>query len=260
MTPRPPSCRLYVLLAAAAPTALIMRRGPSAWWHLLTWDLQAGEVSSGAWLRGTLYPGRSAISPDGKLLGYFALGHGRHPWDTYFAVSKTPWLTALAAWHTHGTWTGGCEFAADNSLTISASMDSRPFHGRYPYGATVGSRTHRQNAWRPLAGEAEPIPPSLRSAVLLRRVQPDGEHALVAARTGGARPHYLREEAGGGYTPLPEAAWADWDRRGRLLMATHQGVVKIVERRSGAWAETWSRDLSGLTPDPAPSPSWARAW
>ncbi|MBP2704263.1 hypothetical protein JOL79_10615 [Microbispora sp. RL4-1S] len=244
MTP----CRLYVLPAAAAPTAVIMRRGPSAWWHLLAWDLQSGELSSGAWLRGMLYPGRSALSPDGKLLGYFALGHGRHPWDTYFAVSKTPWLTALAAWHTHGTWTGGCEFAADNSLTISASMDERPFHGRYPYGATVGTLTRRRDGWRPLTG----------ASGLLRRVQPGGEHALITARTGS--PHYLREDAEGGRTPLPEAAWADWDGRGRLLVATHQGAVKIVERRSGTWVETWSRDLNGLTPAPAPSPSWARAW
>ncbi|MDX3108138.1 hypothetical protein ACIBO5_57895 [Nonomuraea angiospora] len=198
----PPPCRLYVLPAAAAPTAVIMRRGPSAWWHLLTWDLEAGELTPGAWLRGMLYPERSAVSPDGKLLGYFALGHGRHPWDTYFAVSKVPWLTALAAWHTHGTWTGGCAFAADNSLTISASMDKRPFHGRYPYGVTVGN-----------------LPPT-----------------------------------------LPGAAGTARDHQGRLLVATDQGEVKIVEERSGARVTIWSRDLNGLTPDPAPSPRWARAW
>ena len=204
-----PPCRLYVLPASAAPTAVIMRRGPSAWWHLLAWDLDAGELTPGAWLRGMLYPERSAVSPDGRLLGYFALGHGRHPWDTYFAVSKVPWLTALAAWHTHGTWTGGCAFAADNSLTISASMDRRPFHGRFPYGVAVGS-----------------LPP----------------------------------EPAAGSTPLPVAAWTRRDHQGRLLVATHQGEVKIIEQRSGAWVTTWSRDLNGLTPDPAPSPSWARDW
>ncbi len=241
-------CRVHVLTAAAAPTAVIMRRGPSAWWHLLAWDLRAGELTPGAWLRGTLYPGRSALSPDGKLLGYFALGHGRHPWDTYFAVSKAPWLTALAAWHTNGTWTEGCEFAADNSLTISGSVDRLPFHGRYPYGARAGGLTGRPHGWLPVPG----------AAGLLRRVQPGGEHALFTEPGGSTR--YLREDATGGRTPLPEASWADWDARGRLLMATHAGEVKIVERRSGAWAQTWSRDLNGLTPDPAPSPPWAWAW
>ncbi|GIH67158.1 hypothetical protein [Microbispora siamensis] len=279
MTTFPPPCRLYVLLATAAPTALIMRRGPSAWWHLLEWDLQAGEVRHGAWLRGTLYPRRCDISPDGKLLGYFALGDGQSPWDTYFAVSKTPWLTALAAWHTHGTWTAGCRFATDNSLTISASMDKRPFHGSYPYGATVEdlsfdwTRRDLQNeykrGWRPFSGEVERIPAGLREAVLLQRVQPGGERALVLAHTGtdfqrygieGAQISYLREDDDGEITPLPEAAWADWDRKGRLLMATYEGAVKIIEWRSGIWAETWSHDLRHLMPAPAPSPSWAQAW
>jgi hypothetical protein len=32
-------CRLYVLPAARAPIALVLRRGPTQWWHLLQWDL-----------------------------------------------------------------------------------------------------------------------------------------------------------------------------------------------------------------------------
>ncbi|MEV6156556.1 hypothetical protein AB0L53_40045 [Nonomuraea sp. NPDC052129] len=53
---------------------------------------------------------------------------------------------------------------------------------------------------------------------------------------------------------------ADWDDEGRLLMATRDGAVKIIERRSGTWTQTWFHDLRDLTPDPTPSPSWARAW
>ncbi len=279
MTTSAPPCRLYVLVATTAPAALIMRRGPSGWWHLLEWDLRAREVRPGAWFRGTLYPRRCDLSPDGKLLGYFALGHGQPPWDTYFAVSKTPWLTALVAWHTSGTWTGGCEFASDNSLKISASIDKQPFHGRYPYGATVGDLTldwtyrdlqnEYKRGWRPLEGQPERLSPALREAVLIGRVQPGGERALVLAHTGtdfqrhgieGVQVSYLREEDDGSLTPLPEAAWADWDSKGRLLMATREGSVKIIERRSGTWAETWSHDLRDLTPAPTPPPSWAQAW
>ncbi|WP_433439873.1 hypothetical protein [Nonomuraea sp. CA-141351] len=274
-----PPCRLYVLVATAAPVALIMRRAPAGWWHLLEWDLRVREVRPGAWLRGTLYPRRCDISPDGKLLGYFALGHGQPPWDTYFAVSKAPWLTALAAWHTGGTWTGGCAFAGDNSLTISASMDKQPFHGSYPYGATVEALsldwTYRdlqneyKRGWRPIEGAAGRVPPELREAVLVGRIRPGGDRALVLAHTGtdfqrhgieGVQVNYLREEDDGRLTPLPEAAWADWDNEGRLLMATRDGAVKIIEQRSGTWAQTWSHDLRDLTPDPAPSPTWAQAW
>ncbi|GAA0999942.1 hypothetical protein GCM10009555_101830 [Acrocarpospora macrocephala] len=279
MTTSAPPCRLYVLVATAAPVALIMRRGPSSWWHLLEWDLRLPEVRPGAWFRGTLYPRRCDISPDGKLLGYFAFGDGQPPWDAYFAVSKAPWLTALAAWRTYGTWTGGCEFAADNSLTISASMEKQPFHGSHPYDAVVQGLTtdwtyrdlqnEYKRGWSPLEGAADRMPPELREAVLIGRIQPGGDRALVLAHTGtdfqqhgieGVQVSYLREEDDGTLTPLPEAAWADWDSEGRLLMATRDGEVKIIERQSGAWTQTWSQDLRDLIPDPAPSPAWAQTW
>lgn len=51
MTYPAPPCRLYVLPATAAPVALIMRRGPAGWWHLMKWDLLRCEVTPGAWLR-----------------------------------------------------------------------------------------------------------------------------------------------------------------------------------------------------------------
>ena len=43
MTESAPPCRLYVLVATAAPVALIWRRGPASWWHLLEWDLRLPE-------------------------------------------------------------------------------------------------------------------------------------------------------------------------------------------------------------------------
>ncbi|MBE3012833.1 hypothetical protein IL992_27140 [Microbispora sp. NEAU-D428] len=280
MTVPAPSCRLYVLLATAAPVALIMRRGPAGWWHLMKWDLLRCEVTPGAWFRGALYPRRCAASPDGTLLGYFALGHGQPPWDTYFAVSKTPWLTALTAWHTNGTWAGGCEFAPDNSLTISASMDKQPFHGNYPYRVTVQRldldwvrrdlRNEFKRGWRPLSQEvAKQLPLELRQAVLIERIRPGDDRALVLAHTGtdfqrhgieGVQVSYLREDDDGILTPLSEAVWADWDSKGRLLMATRGGVVMINDRRSGSWTQIWSQNLCDLTPAPAPSPHWAQAW
>jgi hypothetical protein len=70
------ACRLHVLLASDADIGVVFRRGPAAWWHILKWDLKQATLESGAWMKGSLYPTRAAVSCDGKVLAYFAL-HGR---------------------------------------------------------------------------------------------------------------------------------------------------------------------------------------
>ena len=280
MTPR--TCRLYVLVATHAPTALILRRGPTKWWHLLKWDLAQLSLEPGAWFGGTLYPRRSDISPDGQLFGYFALRSSPPPWDTYFAVSKAPWLTALAAWHTSGTWTEGCQFFRNGRLAISGAMDTEPFHGHYPKADinamdTNWIRRDLQNeykrGWQPLAPEVHKrylvhLPQTAQSAFVLRRPQPGrGGAALVLAHMGvdfsrpgieGVQVRYLREEGDGSSTLLTDVAWADWDHSGRLLIATTTGSVCIYEARGAAWHQIWTHDLSDLKPAPSDAPVWAR--
>jgi hypothetical protein len=81
------------------------------------------------------------------------------------------------------------------------------------------------------------LPTTARSAFLIRRPQPGGGGAaLVLAHAGvdftrpgieGVQAHYLREEGDGRITALPQLAWADWDREGRLLAATIDGSVCV---------------------------------
>ncbi|GAA0442810.1 hypothetical protein Acor_82150 [Acrocarpospora corrugata] len=281
-----PPCRLYVLVAMDAPVALIIRRGPADWWHLLRWDLERRVVEPGAWFGGMLYPRRCDISPDGRYFGYFALRNGRAPWDAFFAVSRTPWLSALAAWQTYGTYTIGCRFTRDGSLTISGAMQERPFHGRFPnkvaveVGHTNWVRRDIQNelkrGWRPPREPLDlPLDPD-EAAVVIQRTRPTGHGtALILAHTGvdfqrhsieGVQVRYFRKDRDGRITPLPDAAWADWDHGGRLLLATREGRVAIHEqktvqdRRKGTWTETWTHDLRDLEPAPAPAPDWAEGW
>jgi hypothetical protein len=68
-----------------ANIGIVFRRGPAAWWHILKWDPDKFTFERGAWLKGSLYPTRSAVSHDGKVLVYFAM-HGS--WETYLALSK----------------------------------------------------------------------------------------------------------------------------------------------------------------------------
>jgi hypothetical protein len=72
----PPAGRLYVLVAAKADVALVLRRGPSDWWHLLHWDLAGLTLTPGAWFHGDLYARRCDISPDGRLYPFCAHNAG----------------------------------------------------------------------------------------------------------------------------------------------------------------------------------------
>ena len=80
MTNSKAACRLQVLLAKNADIGIVFRRGPAAWWHILKWDRAKFSLGPGAWLKGTLYPTRSAVSHDGRVIACYAM-HGS--WETY---------------------------------------------------------------------------------------------------------------------------------------------------------------------------------
>jgi hypothetical protein len=116
-----PACRLFILMARAAPVAVILRRGPSAWYHVIKWHTDTDQFEHGAWFRGRIYEERCDLSPDGDLLLYFALQGSR--WQTSYrgswtAVSRVPWLHALALWPEGDTWGGGGRFRTNRTVVL----------------------------------------------------------------------------------------------------------------------------------------------
>ncbi len=106
--------RIHVLLASHAPIGLVIRRGPSKSVASILWDRRCDEFTLGQWFKGRIYERRSDISPDGKYAIYFAMNGkwksaSRGSWT---AISRTPFLKALAfftkgdCWHGGGLWTG----------------------------------------------------------------------------------------------------------------------------------------------------------
>jgi hypothetical protein len=273
--------RLHVL--PAADTAVVIRRGPSRWCHILQWRLDPPGVGPGAWFGGRLYPRRCAVSPDGALLGYYALTGKPPPWDSYLAVSKVPWLHALAAWHWGSTWHWGCEFLADGRFCTGESEPTAPDSGAYPAGLaprpplpaishpdrwrTRDVQAELRRGWTQHAvTDAEAFP---GTPLALRRPRPEddrvglllvhGGHDFTRHGVEGADIRYLLERDGG-YVELSDAAWADWDRRGHMLIATMGGELRIAVVTPAGLETVWSHDLSQLRPEPAPAPEWARRW
>jgi hypothetical protein len=114
-------CRLFVIVARDAPLAVVLRRGPSSWFHVIRWDMQRDAFEHGAWIRGRIYEPKCDLSPDGELLLAF-VHQGRRLTtsysDSWTAVSRAPWLHALALWPQGTTYGGGGRFTGKRDLTI----------------------------------------------------------------------------------------------------------------------------------------------
>jgi hypothetical protein len=113
--------RLFVVMASHAPVAVIIARGPSRWTHLSLWDTETELVTSGAWFKGRLYESKCDLSPDGALFLYAAFKGGRAqtPFtDSWTAISRPPWLYALALWPVGTTYGGGGRFVGPRQVSL----------------------------------------------------------------------------------------------------------------------------------------------
>lgn len=276
--------RLFGIPATASPVIAVLRRGPSGWAQVLRWDPAAETVEPGAWLHGVLYPQRCDLSPDGRWLAYFALkGSTRADWapgETYVAISRLPWLTALAAWGTGGTWTRGVGFvergAARHPVDAPDIGDLAPLRKRFDLEVrrAASFAVERDRGWT----ETADTPPRTEhdawdeqrvARITMQKPRPgDVETRLLARgwqaafrdmepRRGPAR--YAIADASGAEQPLEDAQWAEWDERGRLLVATRAGELQIREIPTSP-APSWRFDTALLTPAPAPPPAAAHRW
>ncbi len=117
--------RLFVLTARDCGSAVILRRGPARVVATIGWNRAGNSFQTGQWLKGRIYEHRSDLSPDGRHLIVFAGKGGSHWWT---AVSRAPWLTAVALLPQDSTWGGGGAFAAPGEVWTNggAIFDALP--------------------------------------------------------------------------------------------------------------------------------------
>ena len=275
--------RLFGIVATESPVVAVLRRGPSDWSQVSRWDPEAGTFEPGAWIHANLYPQRCDLSPDGQWFAYFTL-RTRASWaagPTYIAISRLPWLTALAAWGTCGTWTCGVHFV-DNPRTWEmeepAEGDIEPLRRRFRLGLELtrprAFAVERRHGWV----ESADSPPYDRELdlwderrapkVTMERARPGSAETSLAVRGSYAafrsgQPSWAQVEysvvAPGRRYQLQDAQWADWDRTGRLLVATTDAHLEV---REDPWTPdvAWSVDAGRARPEPAEPPPIARRW
>jgi hypothetical protein len=145
--PRPPP-RIFIITARDVDAAILFCRGPSDWFHLVKWDMTNDTFESGAWFKGTLYPRKCDLSPDGTVLLYFALQGSRsrtpysHAWT---AVSRAPWMEALGLWPQGTTYGGGGRFISNRHIVIR-SGEVTPLPDHPALGLNIGSGSPDEHA------------------------------------------------------------------------------------------------------------------
>jgi hypothetical protein len=282
---------LFVILARNGSDAVIFRRGPSKQVLLIKWDRRTDSFEIGQWFKGRIYEHRCDLSPSGNLLVYLAAKH-KGPIGTWNAVSRPPYLTALALWPNLGTWGGGGLFESESTLLLHHDAPKLAEGFRLPARMVVRSlgdgigvneydgihharllrdgwtlrqkgelkkyRTERDLKWRfePVRLYEKTMPRKKVTRIIqlqLRGISGEGTWYKVD--------HALLDHHHESLLALPGTSWADWDSNGDLLFAEGGKLFRLPwsnRNELGRDAAKEIADFSALTfaPKEPPKEPW----
>jgi len=270
--------KIFCIPDPASRVAAVVEKRNHKWWRLGRWDLSTGVYEGGAWFRGSLYPQRCDLSPSGRWFSYFTLNYGSDwaPSPTYNAISRLPWLKALAAWKESGTWSRGYHFVSDtDEWQIGEATVGDPAPCRKVCGMRLTDAAQfaveRRRGWRESA-EIPPRNPADRwdqdREVVMEKPSPagDGSRLSVGGKfqahrdandwPPGSSAYCLKQN--GASAVLSAVQWADWTFDGHLAVATVDGSLRILD---GVEIRVVHETRIGNDePKPRPAPEWASEW
>jgi hypothetical protein len=288
--PKPPSTRLWVIFAREAPVGVIFRRGPSRQVQLIKWHLDIDTFEYGQWFKGRIYERRCDLSPKGTLLIYFAATYKR-PLFSWTAVSKPPWLTAVALWPKGDGWNGGGRFLDDYSIHLDhgpgdeaphpdfvsgcrklrivslarqRGEDAPVWHANLERGGWVCVSDGvwgeygdtKEFSWKALAPEIwqKPHPQSaLMLQMLIEGISQDNGPWYVVR-------HRVVDKSQSTVLDLGLNDWAEWDAQGNLLFAKDGCLYRQTFRRCQPQPPTRLGDFRNLKFQSVKAPAWAASF
>lgn len=286
MPPTIPPPRLHILAARTEPVAVILRRGPSKWCHVLRYRTDTDELEPGSWFRGRIYQFRCDLSDDGRSMVYLAMGDKGQTWN---GVCEPPLLTPIAQWSNYSTYYGGGIWLSDQLLAVNIGKNAARGAGQ-PFSPDVVAPSedhglhfviHDSSALNPrgsIWGESEGVlyPRLLRDG--WTRQGPFGED-----RMSEGKDYEVRHEGDAGWSteptaqrPMvrmyyrgyfakkgrrfefqmpdyptvltPEVEWATWDCTDNLVVARRGCIERWTPADFARGAPSFAADLSMLVP------------
>jgi hypothetical protein len=298
------ACSLYVILAREAPRAVILRRGGTGQVRLILWHTDSDEFEPGQWLKGRIHGPLSDLSPDGSLFIYAAgrpsAGGERaseygYAWT---AISRPPYLTALALWPAAKPGVGGGSIYEGGGLFVDkrtilldhlplwstphpAHTPPRSLRVTYPdrphFGlpdpkgkGTLPLELYRlvRDGWRVTKRIAFDDAPRYRQLLqpwILERPSRDRRRVLILQDDqnyvwgGKGRLYRLRDVTTGEESEIAGAAWADWDQAGRLAFA-RGGALFAAEPGESLDDARQIADFAEQRFESIVAPGWATVW
>lgn len=275
--------RLYGLMASKANKAVILRRGPTNWFQLSLWHTDTDTFEHGQWFKGAIHMNRSDLSPDGSLFIYLASKHYKRRQDdtygqTWTAVSRPPYFTALALWRTVGTYEGGI-FLDENTVCLGRGNDSNAHPNHQPKKIRVEhseeylySKRLQRDGWvyQP-DKEFEALDKRYAQLVkwsrksIRHKSNPNGSYQIVVRwimniKLEGHYTFAILNTTTQIETPIPDITWIDWDQRGRLII-TKAGCLLSVDPQHPIENQTLLADFNSHQPTTGIiAPEWAKKW
>lgn len=285
----PVGARLFVVLARKSHSGVILRRGPSKWVQLIRWNTDTDTFELGQWFHGRIYEHRCDLSPDGSLLVYFAQKisartiKDKEYTYAWTAISRPPYLTALALWPKGDCWNGGGLFRSNKTLVLYHLDSAEPHPDHKQPGWLHVTRSGRGR------GEDDPIfsdrlerdgwklkqewktellghPKWFQTTQAEVRERPSRNRKFILrltrsiSRLDYAEEFSVRHDGDAHPIALPRASWADWDHKGRLVFCRDGKVFAARPDDNGSWDEMELADFNSSKPRPLPPPPEATKW
>jgi hypothetical protein len=257
---------------------------------LLKWDTDRDTFEDGQWLKGRIYERRCDLSPSGDKLIYFAANY-KKPYYSWIAISRPPFLTALALWPVGDTWTGGGRFNEENEINFSEERARSGLVDGYKLPPWLKFRPPTQSQladfgmgadrlqrdgweltqkgdnwwWRPGAklmitsdpptiwSHQHPDQPYLLRMIIRGYNEKNGPREIVE--------YEILDQRSGTTHAVGRSDWVDWDpHSGDLLYAQNGCLYRQPWGKSGPASPQELIDLRDRRFEQRKAPAWATKW